>query len=119
EWIVKNMPELSNVKFMALGAYDTSYVMNGAVQAVGDGKTNVCIVLKGWHNFAGRYYAGGRNALPTVSGPNKYAAQSWAGPTSYSTAQEFERYCRKYGKTHEMMAPFVINSRHNGLLFPE
>ena len=32
---------------------------------------------------------------------------------------QFAEYCRKYGKTHEMMAPFMENSRRNGLLFPE
>ncbi len=32
---------------------------------------------------------------------------------------QFQRYLHKYGKTHDMMAPFVVNSRHNGLLFPE
>ena len=31
----------------------------------------------------------------------------------------FEAYCRKYGKSHDMMAPFVVNSKRNGLLFPE
>jgi acetyl-CoA acetyltransferase len=32
---------------------------------------------------------------------------------------QFRRYLHKYGGTHEMLAPFVVNSRNNGLLFPE
>jgi acetyl-CoA acetyltransferase len=32
---------------------------------------------------------------------------------------QFERYMHKYGKEHDQMAPFVVNSRANGLLFPE
>ena len=32
---------------------------------------------------------------------------------------QFQRYLYKYDKTHDMMAPFVINSRSNGLKFPE
>ena len=43
----------------------------------------------------------------------------FAGPPVYSTAVEFQRYLYKYGKTHDMMAPFVTNSRANGLKFPE
>ena len=118
EWILKNMPELKNVKFVLTAQTCMSMVLTAAVQAVGDGHTNTCLVLKGWHNFAGRYYQGGANAEPTVSGPGKWLG-SWAGPASYTTAMQFQRYLHKYGKTHEMMAPFVVNSRRNGLLFPE
>jgi acetyl-CoA acetyltransferase len=32
---------------------------------------------------------------------------------------QFQRYMHKYGKSHDMMAPFMINSRENGLKFPE
>ena len=32
---------------------------------------------------------------------------------------QFERYLHKYNKTHDMMAPFVVNSKANGLKFPE
>ena len=118
EWILKNMPELTNVKYMALGTTCTSMALTGAIQAVGDGLTSICLVVKGWHNFEGRYYQGGANAEPTVSGQGKYG-MSLAGPASYSTAMQFQRYLHKYGKTHDMMAPFIVNSRRNGLLFPE
>ena len=118
EWILKNMPELKNVRYTALGTTCTSMALTGAIQAVGDGLTHTCLVVKGWHNFAGRYYQGGANAESTVSGPGKYG-MSLAGPASYSTAMQFQRYCHKYGKSHDMMAPFIVNSRRNGLLFPE
>jgi len=42
-----------------------------------------------------------------------------SGAASYVTAMQFQRYMHKYGGTHEMLAPFVVNSRRNGLLFPE
>lgn len=119
EWLLKNMPELTNVKFVMLASHCMSMAVAATVEAVGRGMTNVCIALKGWHNFAGRYYHSGPNALPTVSGPGKHTPQSWAGPTSYGTAMQFERYTHKYGGSHDMMAPFVVNSRANGLLFPE
>jgi acetyl-CoA acetyltransferase len=118
EWILKNMPELKNVKFVMTAPLCMSMVLTAAIQAVGDGRTHTCLVLKGWHNFAGRYYQGGANAEPTVAGPGKWM-NSLAGPASYTTAMQFQRYMHKYGKTHDMMAPFVVNSRRNGLLFPE
>jgi acetyl-CoA acetyltransferase len=95
-----------------------SMVLAATVQAVGDGLTNVCIAAKGWHNFDGRHYQGGANAEPTVSGFGKWS-NSLAGPASYTTAMQFQRYLHKYGGTHDMMAPFVVNSRKNGLMMPE
>lgn len=118
EWIIKNMPELRHVKFVLTAPLCMSMVLTAAIQAVGDGLTHTCLVLKGWHNFSGRYYQGGANAAATVSGPGKWGG-SMAGPASYTTAMQFQRYMHKYGKTHDMMAPFVVNSRRNGLLFPE
>ena len=118
EWILKNMPELTNVKFTMNGTGCMSKAIVVAAQAVGDGLTNNCLVLKGWHNLEGRYYQGGANAQQGRPG---LAAMSslWGTPASYGTALQFAAYCRKYGKTHDMMAPFIINSRRNGLLFPE
>jgi acetyl-CoA acetyltransferase len=118
EWLLKNMPELTNVKFVMIAQACMSMALAAAIQAVGQGLANVCIALKGWHNFEGRYAQSGANAAPTVEGPGKYGA-SLAGPVAYNTAMQFQRYLHKYGKTHEMMAPFVVNSRRNGLLFPE
>jgi len=118
DWILKNMPELKNVKFVLTAPVCMSMVLTAAIEAVGRGLTKNCIALKGWHNFAGRYYQGGANAQPTVSGPGKWM-NSYAGPASYTTAQQFQRYLYKYNKSHDMMAPFVVNSRRNGLLFPE
>ncbi len=118
EWILKNMPELKNVKFTMVGPGCMSNALVVAAQAVGDGLTHTCLVLKGWHNLDGRYYQGGANAEPTIGGYAKWT-NPWAGPASYGTAMQFQRYMWKYGKTHDMMAPFMVNSRRNGLLFPE
>jgi len=112
------MPELTNVKFTMVGPGCMSRALVVAAQAVGDGLTHTCLVLKGWHNLEGRYYQGGANAEPTVSGYAKWT-NLWAGPASYGTAMQFQRYMHKYGKTHDMMAPFMVNSRKNGLRFPE
>ncbi|MCX6023809.1 MAG: hypothetical protein NTZ05_19195, partial [Chloroflexi bacterium] len=97
EWILKNMPELTNVKFTIYGPGCMSNAIIVAAQAVGDGKTHTCLVLKGWHNFEGRYYQGGANAQDTIAGRAKWA-NLWAGPASNTTALQFQRYMHKYGK---------------------
>ncbi len=118
EWLLKNMPELTNVKYTAYGPVCMSNALNVAAQAVGDGLTNTCLVLKAWHNLEGRYYQGGKNAGNTIDGTSAMK-NLWGAPACYGTALQFAEYCRKYGKTHEMMAPFMSNSRRNGLMFPE
>ena len=118
EWILKNTPELKNVKFTMLGPGCITNSLVVAIQAIADGLTHTCLAVKGWHNFDGRYAQGGSNGQPTVAGPTKWATP-WGGPTCFGTAQQFARYCWKYGKNHDMMAPFVVNSKRNGLLFPE
>ena len=117
DWLIKNMPELTNVKFTMVGPGCMSRAIVVAAQAVGDGLTKNCLVLKSWHNLPGRYYQGGANANPTRADAGKWS--NWAGPASYGTAQQFQRYMHKYGKSHDDMAPFMTNSRRNGLNFPE
>ena len=119
EWLLKNLPEFKNIKVAAIAPRCMSHVLAAAIQMVGDGLSSTCVAVKGWHNFAGRHYQGGENAKPTVEGPRKFSPQSIAGPLSFATAVQFQRYLYKYNKTHEMLAPFVVNSRRNGLLFPE
>jgi len=119
DWILKNMPELSNVKFTMYGPGCMSNASVVAAQAVGEGLTDVCLVLKGWHNFGGRYYVGqGGASGDTIAGPAKWTT-GWGTVACYPTAMAFNEYCRKYGKNHDMMAPFVVNEKRNGLLFPE
>ena len=119
EWILKRMPELTNIKFVMLAPSCMSHAINVAIQAVGEGATNVCLVLRGWHNLPGRYYVGrGGAALDTVSGLDKWV-NMWGGPACYRTATQFEQYCRRYGVNRDMFANFIINGRKNGLMFPE
>ncbi len=117
EWLIKNMPELTNVNFTMVGPGCMSNAIVVAAQAIGDGLTHTTLVVKAWHNLDGRYYQGGANAADTISGYAKWS--NWAGPASFGTATQFQRYMHKYGKSHDQMAPFMINSRRNGLRFPE
>ncbi len=118
EWIIKNMPYMTNIKFVMYGARCMSHAIVVAAQAVGEGRTHTCLVLKSWHNYEGRYYQGGANAQDAIDGTNAIS-RLWGAPACYGTALQFAEYCRKYGKTHDMMAPFITNSRRNGLRFPE
>lgn len=118
EWILNNMPELTNVTFTMNGPGCMSNAIVVAAQAIGDGLAHTCLVLKSWHNLEGRYYQGGSNAGGAISGTSAIR-NLWGTPACYGTALQFAEYCRKYGKTHDMMAPFISNSRRNGLLFPE
>ena len=118
EWMIKNTPGLTNVKYTSYANHSCmSDCIVVAAQAVGEGLAHTILVLKGWHNLEGRYYQGGAAAEDTQSGSGQW--NLWGGPASYGTATQFEQYCRKYGKNHDMMAPFVVNERRNGLLFPE
>ena len=119
DWILKNMPELNNIKFTMYGPGCMSNSLVVAAQAVGEGLTDVCLVLRGWHNFEGRYYVGqGATAGKTISGNGKWTTL-WGTVACYNSAMIFNAYCHKYGKNHDMMAQFVVNSKRNGLLFPE
>ena len=118
EWLLANMPELTNVQFTMYGPTCMSNALNVVAQAVGDGLTHTCLVVKSWHNFEGRYYQGGANAGETLPGSDAMT-RLWGTPACFGTALQFAEYCRKYGKSHEMMAAFMENSRRNGLMFPE
>lgn len=118
EWILKNVPELKNVTFTMYGPGCMSNAIVVAAEAIGRGLTKTTLVVKSWHNFEGRYYQGGANAQDTIAGRAKWS-NLWAGPASYTTAQQFQRYLHLYGKSHDSMANFVIQERANGLLFPE
>ena len=118
DWIVNNMPELTNVTFRMNGPVCMSNSICVASEAIGRGLTDVCLVVKAWHNFPGRYYQGGANAKNTVEG-----ASVWTNPWGVSAATPdgwtFREYMAKYNQSHDKMAQFIVNSKRNGLMFPE
>jgi len=117
DWLVPNMSELTNVNFTMHGDGCMSKALTVAAEAVGSGQCHTCLVVAGRGNLAGRYGQSGAQALNTVGG-----AQQWSnvwGPTGpYWVAWIFNNYLKKYGVTHDMMAPFVVNEKRNGLLNP-
>ncbi|MDE0422708.1 MAG: thiolase family protein [Gammaproteobacteria bacterium] len=118
EWILANMPQLNRIEFTTYGVGCMSNAICVAAQAIGNGRAHTCLVLKSWHNLEGRYYQGGANAGNAIPGSSAIRSL-WGTPACFGTAVQFAEYCRKYGKSHDMMAPFIENSRKNGLKFPE
>jgi acetyl-CoA acetyltransferase len=119
DWTLLNMPELDNIKFKMYGRGCMSVALCTAAEAVAQGLTQNCIVVRGWHNLAGRYYVGqGAAALDTASGPQKYSSL-WGTPAVSTAAFPFQEYLDKYGKSHDMMANFVVEQRRNGLMNPD
>ena len=114
DWLVKNMG-LWNAKTTFHGATCFCTAMSVGAQVVGDGLAHTILVIRGMGNPPGRYHQ-----TPDVrySGPRQ-----WTAPFDWRLepliAYGFDQYCRKYGKTHDMVAPFVLNQHRNGLMMPE
>ena len=119
DWILQNMPELTNVKFTAHVPSDTAPALIGAIEAINHDHTQVCLVVKGWHNLSGRYYVGqGAARGDTIATREKWTT-GWGTVGVYQEATRFQRYLWKYGKNKDMFANFVVNSKKNGLNMPE
>ena len=114
DWVVANAG-LKNVNFTSHGPGCISSALCVAAQAVGDGQAHTILVIRGTGNMPGRYH---QNPSNEVSGNNQ-----WMDPWGWGLMPQigfgFESYCRKYGKNHDMMAPYVVNQHRNGLMFPE
>jgi len=114
DWLVKNM-NLKNVKttYHAPGCMSTALV--AAAQVVGDGEANTVLVIRGTGNMPGRYHQTPGNTAP--------GASQWTNPWGWQLIPQiafgFNQYCRKYGTNHDRMAPFILNQRRNGSMFPE
>jgi acetyl-CoA acetyltransferase len=121
EWLVKNLPELTGLTFVLEAPFDMSMAVAASIEAVARGMGNIVVAVRGWHVMPGAQYGHTEDTRKaTVEGPAKYGWNTLSGgPTSTWTATHFQRYMHKYGGTHEMLAPFVVNARKNGLLMPE
>lgn len=119
QWVMNNIPEMSNLKFVMHAPGDTAPALVTGSEAVVRGLAGVCLVIRGWHNFAGRYYVGqGASRGDTIATREKWTT-GWGVVGVYPEAARFQRYLHKYGKRKEMFANFVVNSKLNGLNFPE
>ncbi|MCH7705706.1 MAG: hypothetical protein IIB33_01500 [Chloroflexi bacterium] len=114
DWLVKNMGLKNvNVTYHAPGCISTALV--AGAQVVGDGEAKTVLVVRGTGNMPGRYH---QTAGDIASG-----RLQWTDPWSWQLIPQiafgFAQYCRKYGTNHDRMAPFILNQRRNGSMFPE
>lgn len=113
EWLSKNLG-LKNVKWVSSEAADSARAICVASQAIGEGLCSVCLVLYPTGNLAGRY----RHEMDNMVRGNAVWRNPWAWTGITATAYTFQQYCQKYGSNHDRMAPFVVNLRANGRMFP-
>ena len=112
EWLVQNLG-LKNVKYVNSYPQQIGMLWGLAAQAVGDGLCTNCLMFYPVGNLAGRYH---HEDATHARGANQWVNPwSWAGIPQWAYC--FDQYCRKYGGNHDMMAPFVVNLRRNGLMF--
>ncbi len=120
EWLVKQMG-LKNVTYIDSQAPQIGGMMGKAAQTVGDGLSKVALVIYPMGNIEGRYEQGGsnQNATDYARGNSAFTATwGYQSGAQMNALIIHEMYCHKYGKTHDMLGPFVINSRRNGLMTP-
>lgn len=119
EWLQKQMG-FKNVKYMKSDAPYIGPMMGLAAQAVGDGLCNVALMWYPMGNLEGRY--GHQN--PNNDSDYARGSGAFSLPWGYQSGAMmnniiiFQQYCRRYGKTHDGLAPLAINSRRNGLMTP-
>lgn len=118
EWITANMPELTGINFSMYGPGCMSNAICVAAESIGRGLAHTVLVLKAWHNLPGRYYQGGANAKPTISGPAKWR-NGYGVSAGTGDAWTFQEYMKKYNQSHDKMAEFIVHEKKMGLMFPE
>ena len=113
EWLKRQMPELKNVRYINSHGDYLWRLIAMAAEAVGNGRCSVALVTYPTGNLEGRYH----------QDPDTRArgGGQWSNPWGWGLVSEgyqFRAYCRKYGSSHERMAPFVVQEHKNGLLWP-
>ena len=111
EWLVKNLG-LKNVKYVNSDGDNIFMMIGQGAQAVGDRKCNNLLILYPTGNMEGRYHQS--DSMTARGGAQWSNPWGWGMPVAYP----FAEYCRKYGTSHDRMAPFIVNSRRNGLMVP-
>ena len=112
EWLTRGLG-LKNTKWVH--SYDSHIGPEWGLgaQAVGDGHCTTLLMLYPTGNLPGRYHHEMDNH---ARGPNQWLnLWSWGGISQW--AYSFNEYCRRYNSNHDRLAPFVVNSRRNGLMF--
>ena len=120
DWLVANMARegtpMTNLKYIDRNDLAIGQETGKAAQAVGDGMSDVLIMIYNMGNVPGRYHL--EEGLYSEGGRKWSAPWGWMTSAMMQHAFVFMQYCTKYGGSHDNLAPFVINQRRNGLMTP-
>ncbi|HZM48532.1 MAG TPA: hypothetical protein VFC14_27210 [Burkholderiales bacterium] len=119
EWIQRELG-LKNAKYLKSDAPYIGPMMGLAAQAVGDGLCKTALVWYPMVNLAGRYgHNNPQNNRQEAPGPNAFTLPwGYQSGAMFNNLVVFLQYCKKYGKSHEGLAPLCLNLRRNGLKTP-
>ena len=117
-WLLGQMPALSNIKYAPKDVPAIGAGMGFAAQACADGMYQIGVYVYTANNLEGRYRQGGAFDDSRVSG-NRQWALPWGDYQGLMTSTNVpvQQYCARYGTTwDEVLAPFVLNQHRNGML---
>src|SRR3954463_4847621 len=109
-----------NVKYLKSDAPYIGPMMGLAAQAVGDGLCETALVWYPMVNLAGRYgHNNPQNINPETPGQSAFTLPwGYQSGAMFNNLVIFLQYCKKYGKSHDGLAPLCLNLRRNGLRTP-
>lgn len=119
EWLQKQMG-FKNAKYLKSDSPYIGPMMGLAAQAVGDGLCNVALVWYPMCNLEGRYgHNNPQNTNDYVRGNSAFSLPwGYQSGAMFNNLIIFMQYSKKYGKSHDGLAPFAVNQRRNGLKTP-
>ncbi|HSX77968.1 MAG TPA: hypothetical protein VLQ80_05270, partial [Candidatus Saccharimonadia bacterium] len=119
EWIQRQLG-FKNVKYLESDAPYIGPMMGLAAQAVGDGVCETALVWYPMVNLAGRYgHNNPQNIRQEAPGQSAFALPwGYQSGAMFNNLVIFLQYCKKYGTSHDGLAPLCLNLRRNGLRTP-
>ena len=119
EWMQREMG-FKNVKYLKSDAPYIGPMMGLAAQAVGDGVCETALVWYPMVNLAGRYGHNNPQNINQEAPGNSAFSLPWGYQSGamFNNLVIFQQYCKKYGKSHDGLAPLCLNLRRNGLMTP-
>jgi len=119
EWIQQQMG-LKNIKHIESDGPQVGDLMGLAAQTVGEGLCKTALVWYPMVNLEGRYgHNNPVNLAPGAPGNNAFTLPwGYQSGAMFNNLVIFQQYCRRYGTSHDGLAPLCLNSRRNGLMTP-
>jgi len=115
EWLASQLGiDLANLKFISNEPGQVAPLFGYGAEAVARGECTTALIYYPTGNVEGRYHQEQSNE---ARGPAKWG-NIWGFTGGSTYAYQFNDYTRRYGGSHDDMAPFIVNLRRNGLMLP-